>query len=182
MTGVQTCALPILRMALNKYVNPNKGLEVREKIQQYPINSKYNTNIKTPVSAESEKILIELLEYIKTTNYNYLFIVSPYIETEKHKENFNYISEIIKKYGYDFLDCNDYYEEIQLDFSTDFYDSAHVNILGAEKYTNFLTKYIKENYNLPDRRGEYKDWEALLSNWNKEVEKTKEGINKLIGK
>ena len=69
-----------------------------------------------------------------------------------------------------------------LDFDTDLYNSTHVNIFGADKYTDFLSNYLKTNYNLPDRREDknYQEWFDLLENWNKQVNSTKAEINKLI--
>ena len=170
-----------IKMAFNKYTNPLKGFYFVPKVAEQPkiVN---NTDTKTPVAEETEKILIDLLEYCKTTDCNYLFVVSPYVEQELHKENFNYISEIINQYGYNFLDTNDYYDEMKLNFETDLYNYSHVNIFGADKYTDFLCEYLIENYNLPDRREDenYQEWFDLLDNWHKQVESTKAQITKLI--
>jgi len=49
-----------------------------------------------------------------------------------------------------------------LDFYTDFADHAHLNAQGAKKYTAHLAAYLKQNYELPDRRGQkgYESWET----------------------
>lgn len=54
-----------------------------------------------------------------------------------------------------------------LDWQHDFYNSKHVNYVGAEKYTDYLVKYINENYELPDRRGDerYKSWEKAYDKY-----------------
>lgn len=170
-----------IKMAVNMYENPLKGFYFVPKATEQTLVEN-NTEKKTPVAEETEKILIDLLEYCKTTECNYLFVVSPYVEQETHKENFNYISEIINKYGYSFLDANDFYDEMGIDFNKDLYDYNHVNIFGSEKYTDFLIEYLKSNYNLPDRRKEkkYQSWFDLLDNWNNLVNNTKKQINKLI--
>lgn len=170
-----------IKMAFGNYENNIKGFYFVPKVEKMPENKKYDTTEKISVDEETEKILIDLLEHLKTTDCNYLFVVSPYIEQEEHKKVFNYCEEIIKNYGYDFLDSNDYYEEMGINFDTDFYNEAHVNIFGAEKYTDFLASYIKQNYNLPNRKEEYTDWVELLPEWNKLVEEDKATINELIG-
>lgn len=170
-----------IKMALGIYKNQYKGFYFVPKVEaQYPID--YKTDVKTPVAEETEKILIELLEFLKTKNSKYLFVVSPYIEQKNHKENFNYIAEIIKKYGYNFLDANDFSKEMDIDYSTNFYNVNHVNIFGADKYTDFLSKYLIENYNLPNRKEDenYKEWIRLLKKWNNQVERNKNKINILI--
>ena len=41
---------------------------------------------------------------------------------------------------------------MNLNFSTDFRDDDHLNYYGAQKITAHLGKYIKEHYDIPDRR------------------------------
>jgi len=168
-----------IEMSFNLYQNPLKGFLFVPRTEKQ-IKPNFKTREKKPIDNEAEKILLDLLEYIKTTECNYLFVVSPYVEKEGEKENFNYIEEIIEQYGYLFIDSNDYYEEMQMNFDTDFYNFGHVNIFGAEKYTDFLTKYIKANYEIPDRRNEYQEWNELLPDWNKQVEETKATIRQQI--
>lgn len=169
-----------IKMAYNKYTNPNKGfffvpkVDKQEKIENKGITTQKN------IGKETEEILIDLLEYIKTTDCDYMFIVSPYTEQKEHRENFNYIEEIIEKYGYEFLNSNDYYKEMGIDFDKDLYNESHVNIYGAEKYTDFLTQILKEKYNLPNRKEEYTEWKQLLPDWNEQVNQTKTAIDKII--
>lgn len=163
-----------IAMAFNQYKNPYKGFHFISKV--YKIESEYvKTEKRTPVAAETEVILKDLLEYIKTTNCNYLFVVSPYRERESEKELLNYVSDIVNQYGYAFIDANDYNDQIQIDFDRDLYNDAHVNIFGADKYTDFLMNYIKANYDLPNRKEDedYQSWNELLQNWNEEVNDTK---------
>ncbi|WP_241210442.1 hypothetical protein [Brachyspira hampsonii] len=46
-------------------------------------------------------------------------------------------------------------------FWTDYNDAGHLNYKGVEKYTSFLGKYLKDNFDFPDRRGDsnYNTWE-----------------------
>lgn len=51
-------------------------------------------------------------------------------------------------------------QEVGLDLSTDFYNSGHLNVYGAEKITKNLGGYLKEWYNLEDHREDinYDSW------------------------
>ena len=53
------------------------------------------------------------------------------------------------------------YDDYNLNFDRDFQDSSHLNYNGADKFTRYLGKYLKENYDLPDRRNDpkYYSWE-----------------------
>ncbi len=57
-------------------------------------------------------------------------------------------------------------EETGLDYSTDTYDAGlHMNLSGAEKLSRWLGKYLQENYDLEDRRGE----EDLAACWDAKI-------------
>lgn len=101
-----------------------------------------------PISENAEEALISLLEYCKEKKLPVLFVSMPYEITKKHTRKNNYMRPIIESYGYTFLDCNDYYEEIGLDFSVDFYNTYHTNALGALKCTDFIGSYITGNYDI----------------------------------
>ncbi len=92
-----------------------------------------------------------------------LFVLSPYCCLKGQKPIFNTAFDKIRDRGYTVIDFNrpEMYEELGLDFDKDYYNSKHVNYIGAEKYTRYLTAYLKAHYDLPDHRGEagYESWE-----------------------
>lgn len=161
-----------LKMTLRKYKEDSKGsLLVPLQEKQNFIN--YETDEVRPMEEDTVKILDDLLKYLKKEDLNVLFVVSNYIEEEDHKKVFNYIENKVKKAGFDFIDANDYREEMGVDYNTDFYDFRHFNPYGSEKYTDFINKYITEHYNLKDHRNDpnYNDWNESLKTWkeNKEL-------------
>ncbi len=114
-----------------------------------------------PIHEEAEDILRDLLDYLKSENLNVLFTISPYCMDGGTYAACNYILDIVNEYGYNGINTNAYYDEMGLDFEKDFYNSTHVNSLGAEKYTRFIGNYISTNYNLPNHHGEpaYYAWD-----------------------
>ncbi|MCD7843150.1 MAG: hypothetical protein LUG17_00800 [Clostridiales bacterium] len=64
------------------------------------------------------------------------------------------VQELADSYGLTYIDFN--WEEmlnvIGYDITTDMKDSDHLNVKGAEKLSDWLCDYIRENYDLPDRR------------------------------
>ena len=134
------------------------------------------------LSENNEKTLIELLDYLKENNLNALFVVCPYSITYEDYSKYNTIGDLVSEYGYEFINTNDYYDEIGIDFSTDFYNSAHVNSLGSEKYTDFLENYLLQNYELPDHRGdnEYSEWQILAESYMNEAEESRAEVRNLI--
>ena len=51
-----------------------------------------------------------------------------------------------------------------ISFLQDFSDKSHLNHGGAKKYTEYLGKWLNENYDIPDRRGQsgYESWEKQI--------------------
>lgn len=170
-----------IKMMLGKYKSPYNGfyfVPKVENIEQY----NFMTDKKKAVSKETEAILYDLLDYMDSTGIEYLFTVTPYAEKKEHKMTFNYIQEIIENRGYKFIDCNEYTSQMKLDYSTDLYNESHVNIFGAEKYTDFINQYIIKNYSIPNRKDDknYAFMNDYLDDWNNDVRNIKTEIIKLI--
>lgn len=142
----------------------------------------FHTNIRAELPKECLNILYDLLDFCQSENLNPLFVVCPYYMTADQKEKFNVCQDIIESYGFAFLDANEHYDEMNMDFTTDFYNTNHVNCLGAEKYTEFLSGYIKENYDLNDHRGEsaYGQWDELYDEFVLDEDYIKKSINSFI--
>ena len=130
-----------------------------------------------PMSDIAEKALNETLdkcdELTKDGDVQVLFVLSPYCCLKGQKPIFNTAFDIVRERGYAVLDFNrpEMYEELGLDFNMDYYNSKHVNYIGAEKYTRYLTNYLKEHYDLPDHRGEagYESWDVAFAAYQEYV-------------
>ena len=130
------------------------------------------------ISQRMEEMLTELLDYCRDENLPVLFIVNAYNQTKKDKEEYNYIKRIVESYSFTFLNTNDDAKTIGLDFSRDYYDNAHTNIFGSEKYMDYMEAYLDEHYDLPDHRDDpvYERWDRDYVKWEEEVEQVKETI------
>lgn len=60
-----------------------------------------------------------------------------------------------------FINTSDHYDEMGIDTQTDFIEEAHMNTFGSMKTGRFYGKYLSENYDLPDHRGDlnYYSWD-----------------------
>ena len=83
-----------------------------------------------------------------------LFVVSPKVLDKEEQSIYNSLKDIVEGRGYQYLNANEHYEEMELDFSKDFFNGNHTNCFGAEKYTRFLEDYIVEHYDMPDHSKE----------------------------
>ncbi len=90
-----------------------------------------------------------------------LFLRAPH-KAPMPKKTVKQIREIIEGAGYDFLNCErKISEEIGIDESTDYYNDDHLNVLGCEKFTDYLGNYIMTNYDITTDHSEKidKEWE-----------------------
>lgn len=153
-------------------LHPLKGFTYEERIvasQKYDYS---DVKEKMPIPIEREKNLYDLLHFLKANHIEALFILSPKVMDKESQMMYNYMESIVKEFDYNFLDFNKYYEELELDFATDFYDGgAHANVYGADKCTAFLGSYLKENYSLPDRRADktYETWNTSYTLWTEKL-------------
>ena len=145
----------------NNGASSNKGWEWMDVYAYLDEPQGFETAERAKLLANDEKILVDLLDYCKEEKLNVLFVVCPYYLTKEDQEKYNTIGDIIESYGFDYLNANEYYDEMDINFTTDFYNKNHVNLFGAAKYTEFLEHYILNNYNMPDHRGDdnYSSWD-----------------------
>lgn len=124
-----------------------------------------------PTAENNEEILelnperMEMLERIvkltKEKEVPLVLFASPYLVTDEEQMNFNAVEAYAKSNGVPFINFNKLYDEIGLDFTSDFRDEHHVNNSGAAKVSAYLADFLKVQYQIPDRRGQegYKLWE-----------------------
>lgn len=115
-----------------------------------------------PLAEEIDGVLTDLLTYCRELeDLDILFVIPPCLVSEEFQMTLNYIGSRVADYGFDYMNLNEYCDEMGLDFSTDFMDVNHLNIRGAEKCTSFFGDYLNATYDLPDKREDpaYAAWE-----------------------
>jgi len=153
-------------------------------LQQILRLKKYDKDLYKALDPISERSLYELIDYIKENDLNVLFVDTPQSNNKKKMGRSNTVYKILEKEGmpylHHFTEDSENGLSIDLDFKSEFYNSSHVNYIGAVKYTKILAEYLDENYDLTDRRNDskaQKDWDgvnAALIKKMKTLEKSKE--------
>ena len=108
----------------------------------------------SPMDEKTEEYYRKIIELCMAEEIPVMIVVSPYEVTSEEQMKYNYASRIAAEYEVDFVNFNSskWYERMELDFSQDMADFAHLNFKGNVKYTNALAEEILEKYSLPDRR------------------------------
>lgn len=104
------------------------------------------------ISEYAEMYLRKTLDYCCDQNVQVLLFNPPTLEGETTQGKYNAAYAIAEEYGFPYLNLIHYWDDIGLDYTTDFLDNLHCNRSGAEKVTAYMGEFLKENYNLPDRR------------------------------
>ena len=69
----------------------------------------------------------------KEENIPLLLINTPYFPTEREEKIYNRVAEIAKENDVPYINYNLFYDEMGLDFSSDFADGHHLNYKGTPK-------------------------------------------------
>lgn len=163
--------------------HPMKGAVVKAAVGPCEMADHSAVTERMAITEDQELVLRDLINYLKENKLNALFIVTPYVFTEEEQMKYNYISDIVCDAGFDYLNMNDYYHELDICFEEDFADyGTHTNAIGMEKCSEFFGEYLALNYEFVDKRDnqEYADWNEAASLWREEMEKGKQTIREKI--
>ena len=134
---------------------------------------------RAPLAPEMEQAMNNMLDSFDALGKDVVFVLAPYSIKDGDAAKLNTAKDMVEERGYTVVDFNDpaIFAATGIDRATDFYNSKHVNYLGAEKYTDYLTAYLKDNYDIPDRRGndKYRLW---VKGYEKYTDYVKDGIQK----
>lgn len=155
----------------------SESLTLRAKEQQ----SVYDPDTFQELDAISEQALYDVIEYVKEKDLNVLFLDTPQCRTKKECARANTVYKILEQENMKYLHYYSTEREtgfsVDLDLKKDFYNPGHVNFYGATKFTENLALYLKEHYELPDRRQDEKaaaDWEGVHDRLLTKLEEVKE--------
>lgn len=139
------------------------------------------------LTQEDKEALDTVVRKAEAVGAKVLFLSTPFIPKDSAFTVQTQLAEYMAEKGYDYLNLQDYTDEMEIDFATDFYNADHFNINGAQKSTHFVTEYLLENYHLPDThsaevqtqwRKASKKWQkksaTLMEQWAENVEKARE--------
>ncbi len=111
---------------------------------------------KEPLAEYGSKVLNDILNYCDREKVNILFVIVPqFTEEESRTAQYNTAKDYIESRGYPVLDMMDHFDEIGLDLSQDYVgeDGKHTNLHGAIKVTEFLSQYLLDHYDFPEKTG-----------------------------
>lgn len=112
--------------------------------------------------------LADLLQYCKDEELNMLFVLTNFVATDESQyARLNTVGDFCRDYGFPVLDMREKNDEIGIDLTKDYYNANHVNVHGMIKTTDYLSRYLIENYGFEDRRGDpaYRSWDEAYDEY-----------------
>lgn len=117
-----------------------------------------------------KKYLKEFIDKCKEAQLeNVLFVRFPHARKIVNQDALKEIGDFISAEGFEFVDYNRAYKRTGIVQKKDFYNVDHMNIFGAEKFTDFFGEYIKNKYNLNTVHDQ-----DCIDRWNEDAQKAKE--------
>ncbi len=105
----------------------------------------HNKAVSIPSSEKNEKWLREIITFLKDENIPLILVKTPLMDTAEEMGYFKRCEEIAKEYNVPFYYLNDDFDKIGLDIKNDFYDRAHLNHKGADKFSRYFAReYLKD--------------------------------------
>lgn len=120
---------------------------------------------------DDKKYLEKMVKLAKDNGIELLFFISPYVLREGDAQCFHAAEKFAEENNIPFINFNNMYDEIGFDFSSDMrkekHAGSHMNNFGSAKVTNYLGKYILENYELPNlwKNGGREYYDAVADYW-----------------
>ena len=135
---------------------------------------------------ENQLYLEKIVSLCKENNVELLLCQTPMgVMSEKRNKKVRGRMRTVQNYaqeqGLTYINYEEILNEVGIDYSTDFSDSSHLNILGATKATHYIGSVLSSQYNLTDHRNapDYQYWNDDYKKYEKNVNKQ---IKKLVGK
>ena len=112
-----------------------------------------------PVPDENARYIQNIVKFCNEHGAKVLFVSVPSCKNWNYKRH-NGVEALAKKLGVRYLDLN-LEKQVDINWKTDTADAGdHLNFRGVKKVNAFLSGYLSEHYNLPDKRSlnAYSDW------------------------
>lgn len=142
--------------------NYTKGYLETQSVTQQAVNlGDYDYEGEAWIGEANIVCLDEMVRLCARNNVQLLLFKSP--KENWHRYETMAVRKLAEERGLKFVDYNELYHngELELDVAYDFRDGDHLNDFGAKKVTGHFGAYLKENFELPDRRAD-----SALNSWD----------------
>ena len=124
-----------------------------------------NCNDTTELSEANIQWIDKLYELSMEEDFQLVFFMAPYASGVEDQMIINMLALYAQDMEVPFIDFNKISMVIGYDYTTDATDHLHSNAGGAAKITDYFGRFLCENYEMNDHRGDEKYWQ-----WDKDCQ------------
>ncbi len=121
----------------------------------------------------AEEALRAFLEQCRESDIEHIvFVHFPHVVTDYNYDRYqryHMVKKIVEENGFDYIDMDDFTDEMDITFEKDFLDCEHLSADGARKLTDYMVPYLMERYDITPRKQSAKavaQWEESLEYYN----------------
>lgn len=138
------------------------------------VNRYENDNItQIELYPETIKYANMMVDLVAKHNCNILFVKMPFSANLLHSQLDKAFKLYAEEKGWNFINYNIMYDELNLNFNRDFRDWSHTNLYGSRKVMDHLIPYIIKHYNIQSHKNDPK-----YASWNEDYIKYARAVNR----
>ncbi|MBR3594022.1 MAG: hypothetical protein IKL44_05025 [Clostridia bacterium] len=127
----------------------------------------YSVVESTPIAEQKEEWLLKIMNLAEDEGARFVLLISPYEASVDDFGKYKYLHEFADKNGILVIDLNKNFADTGISPSTDFYDTGHLNVYGAEKASRYIGAVIAEKCGItPKDVSDTYLWEEDLKYYN----------------
>lgn len=152
-------------------LDPTKGFKIRTGVVAVENEDEmYSDDQKVQYVSRLNRFYLDaMIDYCRSIGATPVLMSTPSTVNWNQKRH-DALQRIADEMGVDYIDMNTGDTKVDIDWTTETVDAGdHVNYLGARKVSEFVGGYLKERFDLPDRRNDeaYAAWNEASANWYK---------------
>lgn len=138
-----------------------RGYNGSFEVTGYDIPSACSVTALEGVDAQRLSYVDKIIELCGEKGIDLYFFMAPYVISDSEQAKLNTVVRYAEDKGIPVIDFNRNYEMIGFDYGTDMREYTHVNNYGAQKVTEYIGQWMKDNSDIPDKRGDrrYELWD-----------------------
>lgn len=137
---------------------------IKERNRDIVSNGVYNTAAPVEISDKNLEYLQKIVQLSQERHFNLVFLVAPFMPNAREAGIFKSIRSFADQNQVAMLDMNRMYKELNFYEPGLFCDGNHLNCYGSEKVSSYLAGYLKEKFDLADKRSD-----SCYSTWNSDL-------------
>ena len=163
----------------------SKGFKLRDGVRPYREGAYMKkTEKKEKMPEQVEMYMEKILKLCRRHGAGLVLVSTPSPKNYNYQKH-NTLQEYAEKKSLTYLDMNLITKGLKIDWKTDTMDQGdHLNLSGAKKVTEYLGKYLKNEFGLSDHRDEalYKTWKRMAKEYTRKEQEMLKQMQAIIAK